>query len=360
MQASRERAKFLYLEWEKSREGRLITQTRPSANVPCIVTHHGFFHCDEALAVAMLSMLPQFANRDVFRTRTLELIQPADVVVDVGGVYDASLHRFDHHQQTFQTTLGPSSTIKLSASGLVFLHYGKELIRYLYNESQQLEIELSDADVDALFTHIYDEFMKPIDGHDNGVEATEGKTNYRHHTNLTDRVRQFNIQWNETQTTELENTRFSQAVRLTALEFIQCVCRAIFDWLPVNSVVEKAWNERFNIHPSGTIIELLYYVPYHEYLTLLEQANPDAVKVLFVLHRDATSHWRVTCVNESGFKSRLPLHETWRGVPVEELREKSGIPDATFVHRNGFTGGAISHKGAFELAVRTLNQQVNM
>jgi len=35
----------------------------------------------------------------VYRTRDADELAQCDVVVDVGGVYDADSHRYDHHQR---------------------------------------------------------------------------------------------------------------------------------------------------------------------------------------------------------------------------------------------------------------------
>jgi uncharacterized UPF0160 family protein len=47
-----------------------------------------------------------------------------DIVVDVGGVYDSSIHRYDHHQRGFEEVFGKGMdkdhTIKLSSAGLVY------------------------------------------------------------------------------------------------------------------------------------------------------------------------------------------------------------------------------------------------
>lgn len=40
--------------------------------------------------------------------------------MDVGGVYDPSRHRYDHHQQGFEEVLGHGFTTKLSSAGLVY------------------------------------------------------------------------------------------------------------------------------------------------------------------------------------------------------------------------------------------------
>lgn len=66
---------------------------------PKIGTHNGTFHCDEALACLMLKQLPEYKYADIVRTRNPEELSKCDVVVDVGGVYDADKHRYDHHQR---------------------------------------------------------------------------------------------------------------------------------------------------------------------------------------------------------------------------------------------------------------------
>lgn len=69
-----------------------------------IGTHSGTFHCDEVLAVFLLSQLPDFCNHKVLRTRDQNLLDLCDIVVDVGSVFDPATKRFDHHQATFQET----------------------------------------------------------------------------------------------------------------------------------------------------------------------------------------------------------------------------------------------------------------
>ena len=50
------------------------------------------------------------------------VVDPLDIVVDVGGVYDPSRHRYDHHQRGFTEVFGHGGfdKIKLSSAGLVY------------------------------------------------------------------------------------------------------------------------------------------------------------------------------------------------------------------------------------------------
>ena len=61
-----------------------------NASEVTIGTHSGTFHCDEALACAMLKCLPEFssASTPVVRTRDSKALDECSIVVDVGGVYE--------------------------------------------------------------------------------------------------------------------------------------------------------------------------------------------------------------------------------------------------------------------------------
>merc|ERR1719188_1496471 len=116
---------------EKSSLEALITRlesvevlAKPSdaADVKRIGTHNGTFHCDEALACAMLLCLPAWQGKvEIIRTRDTPILDKCDVVADVGGVYDPAKHRYDHHQRDFTGTMTElEKTIKLSSAGLVY------------------------------------------------------------------------------------------------------------------------------------------------------------------------------------------------------------------------------------------------
>jgi hypothetical protein len=53
-----------------------------------IATHSGSFHCDEALGCYLLRQTDEFAGARIVRSRDPEVLKGADVVIDVGAVYD--------------------------------------------------------------------------------------------------------------------------------------------------------------------------------------------------------------------------------------------------------------------------------
>jgi hypothetical protein len=103
---------------------RLKTDT----GVVAIGTHNGHFHADEALAVYMLRKhIPTYAGARLVRSRDPKLLDECHTVVDVGGEYDPARNRFDHHQRTFATTF-PGRQTRLSSAGLIYMHFGREII----------------------------------------------------------------------------------------------------------------------------------------------------------------------------------------------------------------------------------------
>uniref|UniRef100_A0A452U0B5 Uncharacterized protein n=1 Tax=Ursus maritimus TaxID=29073 RepID=A0A452U0B5_URSMA len=109
---------------------------------PRIGTHSGTFHCDEALACALLRLLPEYRDAEIVRTRDPEKLASCDIVVDVGGEYDPQRHRYDHHQRSFTETMSSLSPgkpwrTKLSSAGLIYLHFGHKLLAQFLGTSEE-------------------------------------------------------------------------------------------------------------------------------------------------------------------------------------------------------------------------------
>lgn len=80
----------------------------------------GTFHADDALAAALLRVLPQYAHAELRRSRDPKDWDEATVVFDVSGEYDAERGRFDHHQRGFDHVFGHGFNTKLSSAGLIY------------------------------------------------------------------------------------------------------------------------------------------------------------------------------------------------------------------------------------------------
>uniref|UniRef100_A0A8D2I9M5 MYG1 exonuclease n=1 Tax=Urocitellus parryii TaxID=9999 RepID=A0A8D2I9M5_UROPR len=275
---------------------------------PRIGTHNGTFHCDEALACALLRLLPEYRDAEIVRTRDPEKLASCDIVVDVGGEYDPQRHRYDHHQRSFTDTMsslcpGKPWKTKLSSAGLIYLHFGHKLLAQLLGTSEE----------DSMVETLYDK------------------------------------------------AGFRRAMDLVREEFLQRLDFYQHSWLPARALVEEALARRFQVDPSGKIVELAKGgCPWKEHLYHLESGLSPPVAIMFVIFTDQAGQWRVQCVPKEphSFQNRLPLPEPWRGLRDEALDEVSGIPGCIFVHASGFIGGHHTREGALSMARATLAQHL--
>jgi uncharacterized UPF0160 family protein len=170
-----------------------------------IGTHSGNFHCDEALAIALLSMTKDFSNSVVVRSRNDQVLNRCDLLCDVGAIYDPSRHRYDHHQSTFKDTLNEKYNTRLSSSGLIYKHFGREIIaRYLKENDQDPKW------LDVMYDRMYRNFMEHIDAIDNGIEVADGVLRYKITTTLGSRVGRLNPSWNTEPSKRDENGGFQK------------------------------------------------------------------------------------------------------------------------------------------------------
>uniref|UniRef100_K3YTJ6 MYG1 protein n=1 Tax=Setaria italica TaxID=4555 RepID=K3YTJ6_SETIT len=289
-------------------------------------THNGSFHCDEALGCFLIRLTSQFAGADVVRTRDSQILDTLDAVLDVGGVYDPSRHRYDHHQKGFNEVFGHGFNTKLSSAGLVYKHFGKEII------AKELGVNEDHEDVHRLYLAIYKSFVEALDAIDNGINQydTDQPPKYVNNTHLSSRVGRLNPDWTDPdQSPEKENAAFQQAMMLAGSEFMESVRFHVKSWLPARSIVLECLFSRSKVDPSSEIM-------------VLDRFCPD----------ERSKSWRVqaVAVAPDRFESRKALPEKWRGMRDDELSAETGIPGCVFVHMSGFIGGNKTYEGALEMA----------
>lgn len=319
-----------------------------------IGTHNGTFHCDEVLACFFLRQLPEYKDAEIIRTRDLTQLAECDIVVDVGGEFDPKRHRYDHHQRSFAESfhsLCPAKpwVTKLSSAGLVYLHFGRQLL------AQLTQLKEDDRQLEVLYDKLYENFVEEVDAVDNGISQCDGEARYSITTTLSARVGHLNPSWNsKSQDTE---EGFRKAMKMVGEEFLDRLEFYQSSWLPARAVVEEAVKGRHQVDPSGEV--LLFSqggCPWKEHLFALEKELQVETPIKFVLYSDQNGQWRVQCVPAglNTFQNRLSLLEEWRGVRDDALSELSGIKGCIFVHASGFIGGNKTQEGALEMARRTL------
>ncbi|XP_077248488.1 metal-dependent protein hydrolase [Tasmannia lanceolata] len=347
---------FFTMSTPALRSPRVSAFSTSSPNPPPkrIGTHNGSFHCDEALGCFMIRLTDKFSASEIVRTRDPQMLDTLDAVLDVGGVYDPSQDRYDHHQKGFTEVLGHGFTTKLSSAGLVYKHYGLEII------AKELQLDEGHPDVHRLFLAVYKSFMEAIDAIDNGINQydTDQPPKYVNNTNLSSRVGRFNLDWMDpNQSSEKENEAFQRAMMLAGSEFLENVRFHAKSWLPARSIVMESLAARRDIDPSGEIMTLHTFCPWKLHLFELEEEMKIDPPIKYVLYQDDRSKsWRVqaVAVSPDKFESRRPLPLSWRGLRDDVLSKEAGIPGCVFVHMSGFIGGNQSYDGALAMAKTAL------
>ncbi len=284
-----------------------------------IVTHNGHFHADELLAVATL--LLKYPEAEVVRSRDEKVIESADIVVDVGQIYDSSKLRFDHHQKAGAGER--PNGVPYASFGLVWKEFGEEIAGGV-DEAKVIE----------------DKLVIPVDAGDNGVaiESSQipGITQYA----LWDYFYSF---VDESKGPEAFDEGFSQALphaKALLEREIRAAKRSVQSWREVEDIYKKSESKKIIVLPENL----------HWKRVLIP------TEAVFIV-RPRPGGWSVRGVPDAvhSFEVKKPLPSSWAGLEGETLAAVSGVNDAYFCHRNRWIAGALSKEGAIELAKKALD-----
>lgn len=279
-----------------------------------IATHNGKFHADDVFSVALLTEL--FPDAQVVRSRDPQVLDSADLVLDVGGVYDVAKQRFDHHQLSSGAR---DNGVLYSAFGLLWKEYGLQ-----YCESNR-----------DVWRRIDSRLVVAIDAVDNGQDL------YR----LTDfGVNPLDISetiglFNPVDTSEDFDAQFFVAVELAK----RILGRLKAKYLAVIAA-EKKFLSLYAANADKRYVVLPEYLPHGS----VAAKQPE---LLFTIYPGATGNWTIQTVRKDDFSfdSRKYLPQSWRGLNNSELADVTGVLDAVFCHKAGFIAAAESKEGALKL-----------
>ncbi|MDD5068773.1 MAG: MYG1 family protein [Candidatus Pacebacteria bacterium] len=283
------------------------------------VTHNGYFHADDVFSAALL-LIVLGENISFTRTRNEKEIQDADYTFDVGGVYNPSKHRYDHHQ-----TGGAGKRengIPYAAFGLFWKQYGEKMCGSI-GVAEKIEKKL----------------VMPIDANDVGVDIVKSIYPEISSYTVNDIVSSFRPSWKEDDDTM--DACFMEAVRW-AKTILSREIKKAKDAEEAQQFVEKAYEEA----SDKRLIILSRKYPWGD--TLRKHPEP-----LFVVQENTIDNtWRAYAVSKdkNTFENRKNFPASWAGKKDAELASITGVPDARFCHNGLFLAVAKSKEGALKLA----------
>jgi uncharacterized UPF0160 family protein len=277
-------------------------------------------------------------DHELRRTRVAELIETADIVWDVGSVFDAALNRFDHHQRG--APLRPDET-PYSSAGLIWQVYGARAVAAL----------LRDADAEkfapAIALELDNGLVRRIDEVDTGVSANGPVT--RDSLSFASLIGEFNPSWDDPAGS---GPTAGDAAFLEATAF-------------ATAMLTRRVNNMRARHLAEALVLSAHQASADPRLLVLETGMPwknvvfaHDLPVIFAVSPASNGNWMIdTMPPEPGsFAQRLPLPEGWAGLQGDDLAAKSGVADAVFVHLRRFVGAAKSQAGAVALATIALGE----
>ncbi|MFT6927054.1 MAG: uncharacterized UPF0160 family protein [Psychromonas sp.] len=292
----------------------------PKMNIKTIATHNGNFHADDVFSIAALKQI--FPSFKLIRTRDLELIGKADIVLDVGGEYDPDAGRFDHHQRGGAGER--ENGIPYSSFGLIWKKYGVEICKGNQDLANAVDAGLVST-IDAIDC-----------GHVEGVSKG---------ISLSQTISMFNPTWQEE---SYFDDCFDEAVDFAARvlsRFMASADGGISAKVIVAKAIENALDPR--------VIVLEKYTPWKRTVHALSS------EALYMVFPSQTGQWRIQTVpvEPGSFEDRKSLPKAWAGLSDKALVEVTGIDDAMFCHNGLFIAGAESFASAMKMATMALQEE---
>lgn len=290
------------------------------------VTHSSKFHADDVLATAVLKKV--YPQLKFTRTRDSDLVASADIVYDLGGVYDHQARRYDHHQ--LGSRKREDTGLTYSAFGLIWDHYGLD---YCQGNHQ-------------VWRYVDNLLVKGIDANDNGEAAEEIGSNAPQFT-MPQIINHLNpLSGGD----EDYDKQFWAAVDFASGILERMVARLGDDFevaKQVRSAQQSSIDTRYaELDKAIVMNDMISNIDGLEFLLF-----PD--KVL--------DTWRLYAVNVAGstYDVKRPFPESWAGLRDDDLVRVTGIGDAVFCHKNRFLTVAKSRAGALALLNLVLDQDDN-
>lgn len=297
-----------------------------------IAIHNGKFHADDLFATETMLRFYELQgisreNVQIIRTRSDELIEGADAVLDVGGIYDPSIFRFDHHQEGGAGER--ENGIPYAAFGLVWKAFGKEIAG-------------SGRAAETVEKH----FVETIDALDNGVDIFgDTDVNISHRYLLQNVFRSLHPTWNEKEYTV--DDAFAKALKLAHVILKREITYAQSE--------EEGSNKSFDAYEQtgAELPELLILDDQYPYSRVVD-AHPEICFVVQPSKEEGSWKARAVWSGKKSFAARKLFPEAWAGKRDGELAAITGVEDAVFVHNKRFIAVARSKEGILSLARKAL------
>ena len=260
-------------------------------------THSGSFHADEVTACALLLLFDQIDFDKIIRTRDLNKLRTCDYVCDVGGIYEPTIRRFDHHQSDYRRSL--------SSAGMI--------LNYLKDEKTITE---------KLFQYLNRSLVMGVDAIDNGKAITMvGLCSFSA------------VIANFVPFRSHDDEKFVDGAFFQALDFTYGHLKRLVD--KFHYIQECREMIKKEMDKNQQVMMFDEAMPWIE--SFFELGGDKHPAVFLVM--PAGKQWKLRGIPpsyERRMQIRVPLPERWAGLIDEELKKEAQISGAVFCHKGRF------------------------
>lgn len=337
--------------------------TKPIKETSIVCIHDAPQHADDIFCVAAFQLI--YPSIIVIRSRKKEEWDKADFLVDVGNEYIPEEGKYDHHQESFVKYHKSPNTFnwergpKYAAFGLIWEHYGKEVILSVLSKKEllkKLNREFTEEDLTFIHTEVENDIVTSVDAIDNGDTRPFRLDNgaYRLPT-----MSKFIQSLNPCPIVEENSYKelFDLSIKMAKTYLERSILKA-FTVIVCKDVMLKYLESNFK---DGILI-LDQYLPWSPIFRLLREETKMVDMVIypssdgwmfqspyFIVSTDM-GRFSKFMPNGERRNQRYPAPKCLRGKSEKELQEITGINDIVFVHIAGFVGSAKTLKGAVDSA----------
>jgi uncharacterized UPF0160 family protein len=261
-------------------------------------THSGPFHADDVLAWGLIQV---FVDRDasLIRTRDGDELAKADIVFDVGGVFDPSIGRFDHHQNSYTGPLSSAGMVLnwLEASGKVPTPLTERIRSRVCDYVDDVDNGRREPDPCVPC------FASMVEAYNRGADGMAGF-----------------------------DAAFRRAGHMAA-HFVQGIADGFAEEAAARDVVRQALNDADARH-SNT----LFLNPYVRWKPAYFELGGETHPTEFVIAPGPDGSWRTLAIPPrlGSFDQKRSLPLEWAGLVDEDFVAACGIQGARFCHKNRF------------------------
>lgn len=277
-------------------------------------THSGTFHADDVVAFALVTC---FVDGDALlvRSRDQATLDACDIVVDVGGRFEASEKRFDHHQASYT---GPRSSAGMVLDWL-------------------MDTAVIDAPLEAYLRARLVEYIDDVD-----VGRVAPKAGIPCFPSMVALMNE------RAQTPEQKHTAFLRCASFIH-EVILGLRQAHESRLEATQAVLTEMNAAQEAGRSVLFFDRYY--PWKEiYFAHGGETHPTA----FVLFPSDGEKWKIVTIPPQlgQFEQKVSLPQSWAGKLGDDLEEATGVSGSLFCHKNRFIAVFKSRDGALDALKR--------